>query len=285
MNLKRLYFLLILLCVNPNSLFAQLDFDQPNYDKGLRRMQANDFVEAARFFNGVSNEYLDVNARFNMAVCNLKIGDTINFCKHLEFAVYQNDKEAIVLFNKYCLKIDTVYKNEYGTAVTYIDSAVAIQQSITRRHDSLHYIESTKLIDTYKSFSYTRYGTMKVYSKKGGTILHPNGESVIYNKLFNRLYDRKQFSTGLFDNVNLYITFTINDLGKIQNINVSNGPIVLRGRAIKILKETTNFTIKNPDIYYVEMNFLFEPWREKGVSYQGLLQFRREMEAQMNRER
>jgi TonB family protein len=103
---KILYFVFVFICITCS---AQNKKAVKYFNLGVEAFNKNDFKTADSLFTLSAKKDPHKDTYFNLAATKQKLGDHCGFCDNLKKASYYGEGEASKLYEKNCIKTDTVY--------------------------------------------------------------------------------------------------------------------------------------------------------------------------------
>ncbi|MRX39750.1 hypothetical protein GJU43_10735 [Flavobacterium sp. LC2016-23] len=152
--IRFLFLLFTQICISQTPEVNQLLID------GEKVFLGNDFLSAKEIYKkAVSLDSINKNCWFNLAACELKLGETDNACEHFYQAYLLNDGEALKVIKENCpnFKSDSImWLNDVEEKPKFIykkeEYSLVINNSISPKYDSLlrRRFKSSNILSKYK---------------------------------------------------------------------------------------------------------------------------------------
>lgn len=205
------------------------------YLDGVHYFSNNNLRAADSLFSLSIDLEQNVDAYFNRAVVNKKLGNNEQYCINLDYARKLYDNEANELFFKECVSVDSIFVDEHN-------------EIVSQNSYSFKLLTKSSLYSTYKLYyKYDTYNNilLSFEVENNDTSYTDLPEEVIkptYEKIISQIkitYPSEEESKGIQGKV--YLRFDVTKTGEIVNLEVVRTPSIgLAKSAIQTMKMITN---------------------------------------------
>jgi len=207
--------------VYTNETFKQTKIDALNaYEKAVNYFKEGKLEEADSLFSISLDLEPNVDAFYNKAIVNKKLGNTGIYCANIEYAKILEDKESARLFCNDCATIDSFYVTEsYKKALpeNYFYKLKFMQSKYSSYLEFYRYTNNNKM-----DLSYYVRDKDTVYTFIPEKLMQPYVDTIMkyINYVYNRYlqYPQKEKQSGIQGII--YIRFNVNKEGRVENVKV-----------------------------------------------------------------
>jgi len=223
--------LFFLLTITPLVFFAQDPVADKLYDQGVAAFNLGDYISADSLFSLSAEMQPNMDVYYNLAIVKNKLGDQCGSCKYLHLANINGDVKAGAMYNKHCIKKDSVaYDNRNFYCLSqqiFCDEDVSFSffKRALRGDDSIVLLKNDTLLtnEDYLSTSFEiekHIDTVVLFYETQPEF--PGGEYALMDFLAKNIkYPQAARENNIQGTV--YLTYILEPDGKISDIKVLRG--------------------------------------------------------------
>ena len=254
---RYIVFLLLIVVFSSNKVIGQYDKELSYifYNKGAEMYNQKRYKEADSLFTKAIKAFAFNDAFYNLAMTKRVLKDVCGYCNYLDSAAQYGDEEAEKLFNKNCIRKDSIFYDNtlHPDTICYSITETATCSNSRKikfynktihddRFTSSDYYEEDSIIKKaqdikfFLTFKKSEYETLKSYPIVEAMPQFPGGEQALREYIANNVkYPDLAKENGIYGKVIVY--FVINENGLIEQIEVKRKVnLLLDSEAVRVIK-------------------------------------------------